>query len=78
MNTTTTIRVSREVHERLLRIGRDRGQQLIDVISDAADALERRRFADVLRAEMDALRSDPAAWATYTADFELAPADGIA
>jgi hypothetical protein len=78
MSATTTIRVSREVHERLLRIGRDRGQQLVDVISDAADALERRQFAEVVRAEMDVLRSDPAAWAAYTADFELAAADGIA
>ena len=75
---TTTIRVDKSVHERLLRIGQDRGQQLVDVIREATDALERVRFAEKIRTELDTLRSDPEAWSAYQAEFDLAVSDGIA
>lgn len=78
MSSTTTIRVDRAVHERLLQIGRDSGQQLVDVLSEATEALERARFAKKIRTEMDALRFDPQSWDSYLADFDLAASDGIA
>jgi predicted transcriptional regulator len=78
VSTTTTIRVDRAVHERLLRISKENGQQLVDVIGDATEALERVRFAEKVRGELDALRADPVAWAAYVGDLELAVADGIA
>jgi hypothetical protein len=78
MGTTTTIRVDRAVHERLLRIGRESGQQLVDVLSDATEALERAHFAKKVLIEMDSLRSDPESWNAYVADFDLAASDGLA
>jgi hypothetical protein len=78
MASTTTIRVEKAVHERLLRIGRDSGKQLVDVLSDATEALERAQFARKIQSEMDALRSNPESWKSYVADFDLAVSDGIA
>ena len=75
---TTTIRLSRSVHERLLTIGAATGRQLMDVVADATDALERIRFAETVRREVDELRADPAKWAEYVAEFDLAIADGVA
>jgi predicted transcriptional regulator len=77
MSSTTTIRVDKAVHERLLQIGRESGRQLVDVLSDATEALERAHFANKIRIEMDALRSDPKSWASYVAEFDLAASDGL-
>ena len=78
MSSTTTIRVDKVVHERLLKIGRESGRQLVDVLSDATEALERAHFANKIRIEMDALRSNPVSWDSYVAEFELAASDGLA
>jgi predicted transcriptional regulator len=77
MSSTTTIRVDKAVHERLLQIGRESGRQLVDVLSDATEALERAHFANKIRIEMDALRSDPESWDAYVAEFDLAASDGL-
>jgi hypothetical protein len=76
--TTTTIRVEKSVHERLLRISRASGRQLVEVIGDATEALERVQFAETVRTELDTLRSDPKAWAAYLAEFDLSVSDGLA
>ncbi len=76
--TTTTIRVDRSVHQRLQTISEATGRQLVDVVADATDALERIRFAEAVRREVDALREDPAMWAAYLAEFDIAISDGIA
>ena len=78
MSATTTIRVDRAVHERLLQIGRDSGQQLVEVLSDATEALERAHFAKKVLVEIDALRSNPESWDAYVAEFDLAASDGLA
>ena len=75
--TTTTIRVEKAVHERLVRISRATGRQLVEVVGDATEALERARFAESVRQEMHELRSQPEAWAAYLADFDLAVTDGL-
>lgn len=75
---TTTIRVDRSVHERLQTISEATGRQLVDVIADATDALERIRFAEAVRREVDVLREDPLMWAAYLAEFDVAISDGIA
>jgi hypothetical protein len=75
---TTTIRIERDVHQRLLALSRDTGRQLMDVVRDAADALERAQFAHVVAREFDLLRSDHSAWSAYLGDAELAVDDGIA
>ena len=75
---TTTIRVDRSVHQRLQVISEASGRQLVDVVADATDALERIRFAEAVRRQVDALRADPAMWAAYLAEFDVAISDGIA
>jgi len=74
---TTTIRIDRDVHQRLVNLGRESGQQLIEVVRDATLALERVRYAAVVNAEIENLRKDPARWAAYLADAELAVGDGV-
>ena len=75
--TTTTIRVDREVHRRLLAMSRESGRQLMDVVRDAADALERTQFASNVAGELNTLHRDPQAWAAYVGDAELAVDDGV-
>ena len=67
---TTTIRVDRETHERLVELSKSSGRSLIDTVSEAADALRRQRFAEQVRSQLDALRSDPDAWLGYLAEAE--------
>ncbi len=67
---TTTIRVDRETHERLVELSKDSGRSLIDTVSEAAEALRRKRFAEQVRSQLDALRSDPEAWLDYLAEAE--------
>lgn len=78
MSDTTTIRVEKSVHERLVRIGRESGRQLIDVVRDATEALERLEFANLVIRELEALRQDQQAWAAYLNEFDLAVGDGVA
>ncbi len=75
---TTTIRVDRSVHERLRIISEATGRQLVDVVADATDALERIRFAEMVRRQVDELRTDPLNWEEYLAEFEVAISDGVA
>ena len=75
---STTIRVDQETHRRLIAISRASNRPLIDVVRDAADALERARFATLVASQLDAIRQHPEDWARYTTDAELAIRDGIA
>ena len=77
MSATTTIRIDRETHRRLVAISRASGRQLLDVVRDAAEALERARFAANVNGQLDRLRQDPSAWDDYVSDAELAIRDGI-
>lgn len=75
---STTIRVDEETHRRLREISRESGKQLIDTVRDAAAALELVRFATSVRSELDSLRSDKKAWATYLLEAEATNvSDGI-
>ena len=78
MVSTTTIRVDQETHRRLIAISRATNRPLIDVLRDAADALERARFATLVASQLDALRHDPEDWVRYIAHAELAVHDGLA
>ena len=74
---TTTIRVDQETHHRLVTISRASGRPLIDVLRDAAEALERSRFASLVTSQLDTLHRDPDRWASYTNDADLAVHDGL-
>lgn len=77
MSATTTIRIDREVHQRLVALSEASGRQLMDTVRDATEALEGARFAASVAAQLDALRGDPAGWAAYVGDAELAVGDGV-
>ncbi len=68
---TRTMRVDKRTYERLLEISHASGYRLGDVVSQATEALERVRFAETVRAELDVLRSDRVAWAQYLTEFDL-------
>ena len=75
---TTTIRVDRDVHERLVRLAEAGDQQLMEAVREAVETLERARFAARVGHEVEALRADPVKWAAYLDDGELAVRDGVA
>lgn len=77
MTATTTIRIDRETHQRLVAISRATGRPLLDVVRDAAEALERARFAASVNTQLDQLRQDPAAWQDYVNEAGLAVRDAI-
>ena len=75
---STTVRVDTETHRRLRELAKETGAPILDTVRDAARALERERSFARLRAQLDALRADPAAWAEYEAEIESLPvADGL-
>lgn len=75
---TTTIRVDTETHAALVALGERRGRSLMDTVRDAAEALRRAEFAQVVQQELAALAEDEAAWADYLADAEgSAVRDGL-
>lgn len=75
---TTTIRVDRETHARLLELANERDASLLDTVREATEALRRKRFAEHVADELSALRADPKAWAGYLAEAEATTVrDGI-
>ena len=67
---TTTIRVDRDTHARLVQLSEETGDSLTDTVRQAAEALSRVRFGLRVQEEYAALRSDPGAWADYLAEAE--------
>ena len=75
---TTTIRVDRDTHARLLNMSSESGDSLTETVRQAAEALRRMRFGSRVQEEYAALRSDPDAWADYLDEAESSHvADGI-
>ena len=75
---TTTVRVDRDTHSRLLEMSRETGDTVTETVRQAAEALRRLRFGLRVQEEYAALRSDPEAWADYLAEAESSHvADGI-
>lgn len=67
---STTIRVDRATHARLLELSQESGRTLVETVGEAAEALRRQRFAHRVVAEIEELRSDPEAWADYLEEAE--------
>ena len=75
---TTTIRVDRDTHARLLELSEATGDTLTKTVRDAAEALQRLRYGLRVQEELAVLKSDPAAWSEYLAEAETTSvADGI-
>lgn len=78
MGGTTTIRVDMETRELLHELASASGDSLIATVRAAAVALRRQRFAEQVAGELDALRSDPEAWADYLAEADqTSVSDGV-
>lgn len=75
---TTTIRVDRETHSRLLEMSQNTGDSITETVRQAAEALRRLRFGLRVQEELAAMRGDPEAWTDYLAESELSQvSDGI-
>jgi hypothetical protein len=65
---STTIRVSKSTRDRFARLAAATGRPMVQLLDEAADALERRVFFDQFCSRYDALRADPRAWAEIEAE----------
>ena len=75
---STTIRVDRETHARLVRMSQRAGTSVGQTVRDAAEALGRQRFAKRVVRELEDLRKDEAAWGAYLEEAEATHVtDGI-
>ena len=72
---STTIRVDRDTHARLVEMSRSSGDSITETVRQAAEALRRLRFGLRIQAQYAELRSDPAAWADYLAEAETTHVD---
>lgn len=78
MTDSTTIRVDRATHQRLLTISTQQGFSLMEILRRATDALDRELFVGEARAQIEKLKADPQAWADYLHESLLTEvADGI-
>lgn len=68
--TTTTVRVDRETHARLVELSSASGESVQDTVRAAAEALERQRFGRKVAAEFAQLQADPEAYDRYVSEAE--------
>ena len=78
MTDSTTIRVDRDTHQRLLAFSQQQGLSLMEILRRATDALDRELFVGEARAQIEKLKADPRAWADYLRESSLTEvADGV-
>ena len=78
MTDSTTIRVDRDTHQRLLAISTQQGFSLMEILRRATDALDRELFVGEARSQIEKLKADPQAWADYLRDSSLTEvSDGV-
>ena len=78
MTDSTTIRVDRDTHQRLLTISTQQGFSLMEILRRATDALDRELFVGEARSQIEKLKADPQAWTDYLRESLLTEvADGI-
>ena len=78
MTDSTTIRVDRDTHQRLLAFSQQQGLSLMEILRRATDALDRELFVGEARSQIEKLKAEPQAWADYLHESSLTEvADGI-
>ena len=78
MTDSTTIRVDRDTHQRLLAFSQQQGLSLMEILRRATDALDRELFVGEARAQIEKLKADPQTWADYLHESSLTEvADGV-
>jgi predicted transcriptional regulator len=65
---STTIRVSDATRDRLAAMAREVDRPMTEVVDEALDALERRRFFDDFKRRYQELRNDEEAWGQIEAE----------
>jgi hypothetical protein len=65
---STIIRISEDAKAKIAAIAKVTGLTMTDVVDDAIDALERRRFMEAFNRRYAELRDDPQAWAEIEAE----------
>jgi predicted transcriptional regulator len=65
---STTVRVSRQTHERLVRVAAETGQRILSVVEEAVAAYEADMFWDAFDAGWQRVAEDPQAWAEVQAE----------
>ena len=78
MTDSTTIRVDRDTHRRLLDLSQSADLSLMEVLRRATAALEQQLFVAEAKSQMHHLHADPQAWADYLPDSSLTEvSDGV-
>jgi hypothetical protein len=78
MTDSTTIRVDRDTHRRLLDLSQSADLSLMEVLRRATAALEQQLFVAEAKSQMQRLRADPQAWTDYLRDSSLTEVpDGV-
>ena len=68
---STTIRVDRDTHGRLMRISEETGTSIVDLVRRSVRTLEHTLFAERMVAQLEAMRRDPEEWASYVEECEM-------
>ena len=68
MASSTTLRVSTELHQRIANLAKTRGERLQDIIGQAIALMEREQFWDDVDASWDRIRNDSEQWAGVQAE----------
>lgn len=68
---STTVRIGKETHNRLCRLSEQTGISQKDLLEEAIEELERKRFFDALDEAYSSLREDEQAWAEEKREREL-------
>jgi len=66
----STVRISEASHQMLKELAEQTGQTMMDVLSKALDAYQRKLFFEQMNAGYAELRADPKAWAEHLGDRE--------
>jgi len=77
---TTTIRVPANLRKKIHDIAHESGESMQQVLNDAVDLYERKKFLATLNEEYAALRADPNAWQDFCkerAEWDVTLMDGL-
>jgi hypothetical protein len=68
---TTTVQISESSHQILKQLAEETGHTMTAILDRALDTFRRKVFFEGLKADYDALKADPEAWAEYEAERKL-------
>lgn len=71
------VKLPADTHQRLLRIAKEDGVTMGELVTDLVDRLEAKRFWQGVREDLDRLKQDPAGWQAYMDEIKEIDAAGI-